>query len=81
MFLGAFVTLSVCVHDYSKTNKCILMKFFIWGQSDQGKKWLSFGKDANHTLDTKLSVFSSPIFSDLGFAVEIVMVMPSDNDG
>ena len=38
MFLGAFVSLSVCVHDYSKTNKCILMKFFIWGKSDQGKK-------------------------------------------
>ena len=56
--------LFVCVYDYSKTNHCIFMYYFMWVEPEQRKKWWNFGKDSDHTLDTKKSeIFSSLILN------------------
>ena len=57
MLLGVFdylfVGLFVYVCDYSKSNEGIFIKCFMCVGPGQRKKCLNFGKDLDHTLDTK----------------------------
>ena len=62
MFLDTFVCPSVSVHDNSKSNTQILKIFFMWVAPGEMIKWLNFGKDVNHVLDTKKNshIFEGP---------------------
>ena len=55
------VCLFVCVRDYIKRNKQIIMIFYVGLDKGINEK---IGKDSNYILDTKISlIFRSPVFS------------------
>ena len=53
MYLAA---LFVCLHNYSKSNECIFMKFFVWVWTGQ-RKGLNFGKDPDDTQQSHFQGF------------------------
>ena len=52
MFLGVFVCLFVCVHDYSRSKEQIFLSLYMDRVFGQRKKRLYFRKDPYHILDT-----------------------------
>ena len=59
--LSVIVCLFVCVRDYIKRNKQIIMIFYVGLDKGINEK---IGKDSNYILDTKISlIFRSPVFS------------------
>ena len=74
MFVPAFVCLSVCEQDYSKTPAWIWMKCCVWTDVGTWTNWLTFEPDSDYSPDA-----GTGLLSPISYALQRGILLRREN--